>query len=398
MGSGIESTLETTEVTCILTRQTWEQVNIRKAKEQLTDSLSKYFISTLREALSNMDNITLEKPTLELEPLPMFVPEKLPEAPIPPLEELKIEAIEPQTGGPCYAPAWKVGDSGNAKIDLADFNTVRHGGAEGSEKKGNARFYHKGPGEAYWEFKVLGSGGFWLGVTTEANFGPMYSMKGLFFGGPGTLSDGGSLVQSRWGPKMEEGDVIGMRLEQKDGNTTLAFSRNGKGLGTAFDIQGWDEGVFVPAVSLEKPGQGVTINDMGGPDLEYMQPQPEIRSTIEGTWKLNRPGVEDHVFEMMKDPNGRWIAHCTVANSMSCDLEGDGPEFKAGPVRSTMMMPPPHLDELEREMGALMEGITSVEWELGCIVVTSGGNAFRFKEFNKVIKPATKDMINWMNK
>merc|ERR1712080_797723 len=80
--------------------------------------------------------------------------------------------------------------------------------------------------------------------------------------------------------------------------------------------------------------------------------QPEIRSTIEGTWKLDRPGVEDHVFEMMKDPNGRWMAHCTVANSMSCDLEGDGPEFKAGPVRSTMMMPPPHLDELEREMGA----------------------------------------------
>jgi len=334
---------------------------------------------------------------LPMEPLPLI--EKLQVNMEPPLEEMVLEPMMPQTGGGCYAPSWKVDDSGNAKVDLADFNTVRHGGAEGPEKKGNARFYHKGPGVGYWEFKVLGSGGFWLGVTTEANFGPGYGMKGLFFGGPGNLSDGGSLVESGWGPKMEEGDVIGMRLEQKDGNTTLAFSKNGKGLGTAFDIQGWDEGVFVPAVSLEKPGQGVTIDDMGGPDLEYMQPELQpIRTTIEGTWKLDRPGVEDHVFEMIKDPNGHWMAHCTVGNIMSCDLEGDGPEFKAGGVRSTMMMPPPHLEELEREMGALMEGITRVELELGSIVVTSGGNTFRFNEFNKVIKPATKDMVNWMNK
>jgi len=343
---------------------------------------------------------------LPMEPLPLI--EKLQVNMEPPLEEMVLEPMMPQTGGGCYAPSWKVDDSGNAKVDLADFNTVRHGGAEGPEKKGNARFYHKGPGVGYWEFKVLGSGGFWLGVTTEANFGPGYGMKGLFFGGPGNLSDGGSLVESGWGPKMEEGDVIGMRLEQKDGNTTLAFSKNGEGLGTAFDIQGWDEGVFVPAVSLEKPGQGVKIKEDCYQPLESFTPIQFPGSSIEGTWKLDRPGVEDHVFEMIEDPNGHWMAHCKVANSMSCDLEGEvkpAPvagtmmgEFKAGPVAGTMMMPPPHLDELEREMRALMAGITRVEWDFGYIVVTSGGNTFRFKEFIKVKTPATKDMVNWMNK
>ena len=32
-------------------------------------------------------------------------------------------------------------------------------------------------------------------------------MKGLFYGGPGNLSDGSSLVTSRWGPKFGDGGL-----------------------------------------------------------------------------------------------------------------------------------------------------------------------------------------------
>ena len=42
-----------------------------------------------------------------------------------------------------------------------------------------------------------GGGGMWVGVATEDRFGPGYGLKGLLYGGPGNLSDGGSLVQSK---------------------------------------------------------------------------------------------------------------------------------------------------------------------------------------------------------
>ncbi|CAH3157050.1 unnamed protein product [Porites lobata] len=86
-------------------------------------------------------------------------------------------------------------------------------------------------------------------------------MKGLFYGGPGNLSDGSSLVTSNWRPKFGDGDVIGMRLEQTCDKTVLAFSKNGSGLGVAFDISRYRGMEFRPAVSMDEAGQGVTISE-----------------------------------------------------------------------------------------------------------------------------------------
>ena len=44
-------------------------------------------------------------------------------------------------------------------------------------------------------------------MSTDNNFGPSYGMNGLIFGGPGNLSDGGSLVTGGWGPKFKAGDT-----------------------------------------------------------------------------------------------------------------------------------------------------------------------------------------------
>jgi len=287
--------------------------------------------------------------------------------------------------------SWTCDNSGNA---VAEGATVRHGGAAGPEKKGNAMWGFSG-GLGYWEFEVLGSGGFWLGVTTEEKFGPGYGMKGLFFGGPGNLSDGGSLVKGGWGPKVDQGDVVGMRLEQQGGNTTLAFSKNGKGLGTAFNIQGWEEGTFVPAVSLDKPGHAVSIRQGDVPSLESLNANDGPRDTIEGAWKMARDGVQDHVLEIAKEGSS-WMAHCKVGNSMSCQLQGEGPEFTAGGVRSTKMMPPPHLEQLENEMSSLLSGITRLEMEGGKLKLTSGGHAVVFNPVSGCKGAAGKDQVNWM--
>ena len=43
------------------------------------------------------------------------------------------------------------------------------------------------------------SGAPFVGVASEAGFAAGYKCKGLFFGGPGNLSDGGALVRSHFG-------------------------------------------------------------------------------------------------------------------------------------------------------------------------------------------------------
>ena len=123
-------------------------------------------------------------------------------------------------------------------------------------------------GSGYWLFEVRGAGsGIWIGVTTAQHFKPGYALRGLFYGGPGgNLSDGNSLVSSgHWGHKLSHGDRIGMRLEQAGGRVILAFSRNGAGLGVAFDIRGWSTASQLrPCVSLDEATQALKISS-GGP-------------------------------------------------------------------------------------------------------------------------------------
>ena len=69
-----------------------------------------------------------------------------------------------------------------------------------------------------------------------------------------------------------------------------------------------------------------------------------------------------------------------------------------GPVASTMMMPPPHLQELERSVGAWLGSIVSISIEGGSILVVTSSDGRR-EEFVRAEKtpPATKSMINWLN-
>merc|ERR1712105_222035 len=50
----------------------------------------------------------------------------------------------------------------------------------------------------------------------------------------------------------------------------------------------------------------------------------------------------------------------TVGNSLSCEVTQDGNKFTSGPVMSTRMMPPPHLQAKETAVSKLLE-------ELNCI-------------------------------
>eukprot|EP00091_Calanus_sinicus_P015661 TRINITY_DN34159_c0_g1_i1.p1 TRINITY_DN34159_c0_g1~~TRINITY_DN34159_c0_g1_i1.p1 ORF type:complete len:103 (-),score=34.39 TRINITY_DN34159_c0_g1_i1:135-443(-) len=99
--------------------------------------------------------------------------------------------------------SWTVDETGNA---VGSGEEVKHGGAVGAEKKGNAIWMDDKVGEGVhcWSFEISGGKGLWIGVGTEENFGSGYKLKGLLYGGPGNLSDGGSLVLGTGGLSLEK--------------------------------------------------------------------------------------------------------------------------------------------------------------------------------------------------
>jgi hypothetical protein len=217
--------------------------------------------------------------------------------------------------------SWQEDGSGKVTVSGAE---VRHSADHG---KGNAVWSEGGTG--YWELEVQGGPGLWVGVTTAETFGAGYGMKGLFYGGPGNLSDGNSLVTGHWGPKFGNGDRIGMRLEQEGDRATLAFSRNGTGLGVAFDIQGWAGGQLRPAVSLEEAGHAVKISAGSLPSLESMLASGGPGAGVEGAWR----GRCD--IQVEQQGESAWRVAAKVANSMSCSVTRSGDVLTAGPVIST---------------------------------------------------------------
>ena len=168
-----------------------------------------------------------------------------------------------------------------------------------------------------WEVEVQGEG-MWLGLATEHRFGPGYKLAGLLYGGPGNLSDGGALVTGRinrrnkrpaldftgkWGPKLRDGDRIGMKLEVEAGRALVSFSRNGTGLGTAFDIQvlhssdfdllcvtalrpvqDWSGQTLHPVVSLDGVGQEAVLKAVPSLDTTLQQGG----AGLEGAWQAEQ--------------------------------------------------------------------------------------------------------------
>merc|ERR1712106_1257096 len=255
--------------------------------------------------------------------------------------------------------SWTVDQSGNA---LASGGELKHGGAAGSEKKGNAMWMDDKVGEGVhgWSFDISGGSGMWIGVGTEENFGAGYKLKGLLYGGPGNLSDGGALITGHWGPKFAPGDKIGMRLEVSGEHATLAFSKNGSGLGVAYDITGWT----------------------GGPP-----------AGIAGSWQLD--GENKWELSIEQGGPGQWRVGVKVSNSMSCSVtEGNG-VFSAGPVMATQMMPPPELHDLETSVMQLLSCITGIARDGDKLLVTAGDRSEVFT-VAAGSSPASKDQVRWM--
>ena len=272
---------------------------------------------------------------------------------------------------------------------------VRLVSEERGDKKCNAMWIcptQSGDCLTVWRVQVTGGGGMWVGVATEDRFGPGYGLKGLLYGGPGNLSDGGSLVQSRWGPALGLGDTLHMRLSVEEGRVRLDYGRNGINLGTAFDITGWSGAPLRPVVSLSGQGDSLTIAQVEA--AEFPDKKEEDGGEVSGDWES-----EDGTYQLTVAGDERLCKlSARVANTLICSLKYNDQRSRwglEGGIISTQMMPPPHLQALETSVIKILESITDISLVGNQLVVTSEGGSHRFNRAARPA-PATKDRIRWI--
>ena len=306
---------------------------------------------------------------------------------------------------------WTVDTSGHA---VATDEGVKHSGEKGAEKKGNAIWQDEQGAEGVycWRFNILGGSNMWLGVSTEDKFGPGWALKGLLYGGPGNLAAGGGLISGHWGPKLVAGDVIDMRLEVSGDHTTLAFSKNGAGLGIAYDIKGWSwsGAALRPVVSLSNPEDSISMSSIADCGLESMLLGKDLPPGIAGDWEVE--GEDTWCLAIDQEGDKQWWVAAMVGNTISCAVtKTDGGVFSPGPVMGSRMMaavpmklapasgrmlPPPRFKALEDSVTKLLTGLTNIAREGDKLVITAGDRVEKFSAAPGSV-PVTKDQVSWMN-
>merc|ERR1719357_747469 len=151
-----------------------------------------------------------------------------------------------------------------------------------------------------------------------------------------------------------------MKVEVVDGSTVVSFRHNDTALGAAFSISGWTGDKIRPVVSLGSSGQVVSIQVSSGASF----------AKVDGP----RVGLE-----------GDWQGE---------DLK-DGDKFTSGPVRSSRMMAPPHLQAKETAVGKLLEELISITREGENLRLSSPNNSFLLSAAAGP-GPATKERVNWL--
>merc|ERR1712029_501845 len=82
--------------------------------------------------------------------------------------------------------------------------------------------------------------------------------------------------------------------------------------------------------------------------------------SMEGKWQADQLKLE-----LTAEGEGVWQLSAQVANTMNCKITKAGDSFSAGLVSSTRMLPPPDLQEREREVSNLLANLNSISVEGG---------------------------------
>jgi len=231
-------------------------------------------------------------------------------------------------------------------------------------------------GQQYFEVEVLQGDGAWIGVGTKADFGAGYRVKGVFFGGPGNITDGGRLVRKQFGTHVESGDVIGVDLDLSDpGCLTVAFHQNGKYLGVATSGRTREEpgSPLFPLVSAKQAGDRFRLSLR-----RRLRPPPPPPHPAIGKWRLQRilegavdvdvqqaTGGVPVVLDVQKYPGkaGKFRL-CIEACSITCFMEVVPQANSGDTLRIFQPMSPPTtlpvaLMSLQRKLGTALPLMTA---------------------------------------
>lgn len=259
-------------------------------------------------------------------------------------------------------------------------------------------------GKHYFEVEILEGEGCWVGITTKAGFGAGYKLKGLFYGGPGNLSDGGGGLRQGFGPQMKQGDVVGVELDLTNPEA-VGFSlwHGERSLGEAFADCPRQAGASVfPVVSAKSVGARIRLSLRAKPRTAVAASTAAPAHWAEGTWALDKlvsngndqdiagmfvgfggkaagkgkgTGAPGPVLTVSKPPAagpGEFQLSMRVCNNLafraassagSSYQQADPQEqLKISPGLSTRMMGPPPMMDLERMICTEMPGVTA--WRL----------------------------------
>jgi len=289
--------------------------------------------------------------------------------------------------------SWTIDDSA---YQSAQHSQVKVTQGVRRDYKFNAMWVDKQDTNTVWRFKILKGQGIWFGVGTEDTFGKCYGAKGLFYGGPGNLSNGMALVMCSWGPELVQGDTIDMKVQNISGDLTVEFGRNGFYLGTAFDIKGWNFGgqVIRPIVSLRNKGDCVTISKIEASEFPTAVQVPDD-DDITGVWKSDTD--PSYTLCLYKVDQRTCAVSASVRNSIFGTVKHDGRKWQSqgGTGHTNAGVWDPKLVNLERTVSKMLQSIDGIVRDGTGLIVNFGGTT---NKFVRAPKPAgaTKEDMTWM--
>ena len=290
--------------------------------------------------------------------------------------------------------SWRVDNSGLLIVSGDHLKLSTEGG---ERAMANAMWMEVGPNEdsgcSVWRFKMTSGGGMWVGVCTEDGLGPSYSLRGLMYGGPGNLSEGGCLVTPGWGPSLREGDTVDMKTTVSADRVTVEYGRNGFYLGVAFDISGWTGPPLRPAVRLHN-GNSLTISKVE--PSEFPQTEQKLGDdVVNGLWKSEDGSY--HLGVSMDLEKGLCGIDASVCNSFSCGLKFDHERgvWVSNGICDTTLVDDPETEALEGRVMGILESISKICRSGPQLVITTETDTHRFNIADKP-GPATRDKIRWM--
>ena len=217
-----------------------------------------------------------------------------------------------------------------------------------------------------------------IGIGTEEKFGAGYKCKGLFYGGPGNLADGGACCKSQWGDDVKKGDVVGILVQVKDSKLTMTVYHNGRCMGPAYEVP-YSGAKIYPVVQAQKDGDIFRIATGLPAPTALTREKPKGGHPAAGTWTLKQLFLGPELGEFplaaklegaplptvtVLEDKGQLRLSVKVANNLGFSATST-PDASLAPFdaltvgagMSTMMMGPPGVMEAEAKIS---EGMPTV--------------------------------------